>query len=114
VKIGGILEHTLRELEIECVAKKMPQSIELDVTSLELGHSYHVRDLVLDGDVHVVTDPGRTVASVVTPKLREEVAPAAEALLEEEAAEPEVVGKKEEEEEEEKKEEEGQRKRREP
>ena len=112
VKMGGILEHTLRELEIECVAKKMPESVELDVTNLELGHSYHVRDLVLDGDVHVVTDPGRTVASIVTPKLREEVAPAEEAVPGEEAAEPEVVGK--EEEEEEKKEEEGQRKRREP
>ena len=84
------------------------------MTSLELGHSYHVRDLVLDGDVHVVTDPGRTVASIVTPKLREEVAPAEEAVPGEEAAEPEVVGKKEEEEEEKKEEEEeGQRKRRE-
>lgn len=116
VKMGGILEHTLRELEIECVAKKMPERVELDVTNLELGHSYHVRDLVLDGDLHVVTDPNRAVATIVTPRLREEAALAAEeAVPEEEAAEPEVVGKeKEEEEEEEKKDKEGQRKRRAP
>jgi len=93
VKKGGILEHLLRELEIECVAEKMPESVTLDVTHLELGHSLHVRDLALDKDIHVLTDPDRTVAAVVPPKLREEVAPAAEVAAEEEAAEPEVVGK---------------------
>ena len=94
VKKGGILEHLLREVEIECVAKKMPESVVLDVSQLELGHSLHVRDLVLEEDIHVLTDPARTVVSVVPPRLREEeVAPAAEVVAEEEAAEPEVVGK---------------------
>lgn len=105
VKKGGILEHLLREVEIECVAKKMPENTELDVTNLELGHSYHVRDLVLDDDIRVVTDPDRTVVSIVPPKFREEVAVEAEAAVEGEEAEPEVVGKEgaEEEKEEEKK-----------
>jgi len=94
VKKGGILEHLLREVEIDCVAKKMPDAVQVDVSELELGHSIHVRDLVLDEDIQVLTDPGRTVVSVVPPRLREEVVPAAEVVAEEEVAEPEVVGKK--------------------
>jgi len=101
VKKGGILEHLLRELDIECVAENMPENVSLEVTQLELGHSLHVRDLVLDKDIEVLTDPDRTVVAVVPPKLREEAAPAAEVVEEEEAAEPEVVGKKPKEEEEE-------------
>jgi large subunit ribosomal protein L25 len=101
VKKGGILEHLLRELEIECVAEKMPENVTLDVTQLELGHSLHVRDLAMDEDVSVLTEPDRTVVAVVPPRLREEVAPAAEVVAEEEVAEPEVVGKKPKEEEEE-------------
>jgi large subunit ribosomal protein L25 len=112
VKKGGILEHVLRDVELECVAKKMPEVVELDITNLELGHSYHVRDLQLDEGVGIHTDPGRAVVTIVPPKLREEVEAEEEAALKEEAAEPEVVGK---EEEETKEEEEGtQRKRREP
>jgi large subunit ribosomal protein L25 len=95
VRKGGILEQLLREIEIECVAKKMPGNVQLNVSELELGNSIHVRDLVLGADIQVLTDLGRTVVSVVTPRLREEeVAPAAEVVAEEEVAEPEVVGKK--------------------
>jgi len=93
VKKGGILEHVLREVEIQCVAKRMPENISLDVTGVDLGHSLHVRDLVLDEDIRVLTEPERTVVSVLPPKLREEAAPAAEEVEEEEGAEPEVVGK---------------------
>ena len=107
VKKGGILEHVLREVEIQCLAKRMPDRISLNVTGVELGHSLHVRDLVLDDDIRVLTDPERTVVSVMPPRLREEVAPAAEEVEGAVAAEPEVIGKegkeKEEEEGEEKK-----------
>ncbi len=114
VKKGGILEHVLRELELECVAKKMPETFELDVTNLEMGHSYHVRDLQLDEEISIHTDPNRAVVTVVPPKLHEEVEAEEEAALEEEGAEPEVVGKEEEEEEPKEEEKGTQRKRREP
>ena len=100
VKKGGIQEHLLREVEIQCLAKKMPENITLNVTDLDLGHSLHVRDLVLDEEIRILTDPDRTVVSVLPPRLREEEAPAAEEIVEGEAAEPEVVGKEGKEEEE--------------
>jgi large subunit ribosomal protein L25 len=114
VKKGGILEHVLRELELECVAKKMPEAFELDVTNLEMGHSYHVRDLQLDEEITIHTDPGRAVVTIVPPKLHEEVEAEEEAALEEEGVEPEVVGKEGEEEQTKEEEEGTQRKRREP
>jgi large subunit ribosomal protein L25 len=114
VKKGGILEHLLREVELECVAKKMPENLELDVTSLEMGHSYHVRDFQLGEEISIHTDPNRAVVTIVPPKLHEEVEAEEEAALEEEGAEPEVVGKEGEEEQPKEEEEGTQRKRREP
>jgi large subunit ribosomal protein L25 len=114
VKKGGILEHVLREVELECVARKMPDSLELDVTNLEMGHSYHVRDLRLDEEISIHADAGRTVVTIVPPRVIEEVAAEEEAALEEEGAEPEVVGKEEEEGETKEEEEGTQSKRREP
>ena len=75
-------------------------NVQLDVTAVDLGHSLHVRDLVMDEDIRVLTDPNRTVVSVLPPKLREEGEVAAEELEAEEGAEPEVVGKEGKEEEE--------------
>jgi|Deesub1362A_J573_1020465.scaffolds.fasta_scaffold00004_185 large subunit ribosomal protein L25 len=103
---GGILQHGLREIEIECLPDKIPGHIEVDVSGLETGDSIHVSDLSLPEGIKVLTDPAELVATVTAPVVEEVAVPAAE---EEEAAEaPEVVkkGKKEEEAEEEKKEEE--------
>jgi len=91
---AGILQHALREVEIECLPDKIPGKIEVDITKLELGQSVHVSDLKFEEGIKVLTDPGDVIVTVVAPV--EEAAPAAEAAAV--AAEPEVVkkGKKEE------------------
>ena len=95
---GGILETILRELEVRCLPTTIPSSIDVDVSSLNVGDSIHVRDVVVP-DVTILTDADATIATVVPPTVMEEkpvegVTPEAEA-----AAEPEVIakGKKEEE-----------------
>jgi large subunit ribosomal protein L25 len=97
---GGILQHTLRDIEIECLPDKIPAHVEIDVSELLTGHSVHVSDISLPEDVKVLTDPSEVIASVIVPSVVvEEVAPeeVVEEEVEEEAA-PEVVkkGKKEE------------------
>jgi large subunit ribosomal protein L25 len=94
---GGILEHILRDVEVRCLPTAIPASIEVDVTSLNIGDSIHVRDLVVP-DVTLLTDADSTVATVVPPTVMEEK-PAEEVPAEAVAAEPEVIakGKKEEE-----------------
>jgi len=99
---GGVLEPITREVEVRCLPTAIPASLEYDVSSLGVGQSVHVRELVTKG-VEVLTDPEVTVATVVAPTVHEEK-PAEEAAVAAvegaTAAEPEVItkGKKDDEE----------------
>jgi large subunit ribosomal protein L25 len=94
---GGILETITREIEVRCLPTNIPGSIDVDVSALNIGDSIHVRDLTVK-DIEVLTDPDTTIATVVSPTVVEETAPA-DAAAAEGAAEPEVItkGKKDEE-----------------
>jgi large subunit ribosomal protein L25 len=75
---GGILDHALRELQIECLPRAIPEQILVDVGQLEIGMSLHVRDLALPEGVKLMSDPDLSVVSVVVPAaLEEETAAAA-------------------------------------
>lgn len=89
VKSGGVIEHHLREVEIECLPSDVPEIIDLDVTALEIGDLLRVRDVVAPPGVEILTDPDTPVISVITPAaLRTE---ADLTLPGEEAAEGEVA-----------------------
>ena len=70
---GGLLEHILRYLEVECLPADLPQVIEVDVTNLDVGQSLHVRELKLPPGVEATTDPEQTVVAVVESRVEEEV-----------------------------------------
>ena len=82
----GILEEILREIEIECFPKDIPNFIEVDVSALGLGDSIHIGDLMLSGDLTVQHEPDDTIVTVLAPRV-EEVAAPAEAVGEAEEAE---------------------------
>lgn len=97
---GGVLEQTLRAVEVECLPQDMIETIEADVTSLKLNQTLFVRDLKLPAAFTLITSKDSPFAGVM--KIEEEVVetPAAtEAAATAEAAGPEVIakGKKEEE-----------------
>ncbi|MBN1353859.1 MAG: 50S ribosomal protein L25 [Candidatus Omnitrophica bacterium] len=96
VKDGGVLDHTLWELEIECFPTDIPEKITVEVSGLKIGDSIYVKDLKLPQSVKVLNDPEITVFTVVPPAKEEIVAEAPAEGIEE----PEVIakGKKEEEE----------------
>jgi large subunit ribosomal protein L25 len=73
---GGILDQALRELDVECLPRAIPESISVDVSELDIGGSIHVRDLALPEGVALRSDPDLSVASVIMPKVEEEAAPA--------------------------------------
>jgi large subunit ribosomal protein L25 len=78
---GGILDHPLRELLIECLPREIPQRIDVDVTALGVNDSIHVSDLKLAPGLTIKTDAALAVASVVPPASEEEAAaPAAEGV----------------------------------
>jgi large subunit ribosomal protein L25 len=90
---SGILQHALREVEIECLPDKIPGKVDFDISKLELGQSVHVSDLVFEEGIKVLTDAGDVIVTVIAPAA--EAAPGGEATAK---AEPEVAkkGKKEE------------------
>jgi large subunit ribosomal protein L25 len=88
---GGILDQVLREVEIECLPGDIPSHIDIDVSSLGFGGLVRVSDLPHSGKLKFLTDEGATVAHVVA--IKEEVAPAVDALAVATPAEPEVVKK---------------------
>jgi large subunit ribosomal protein L25 len=92
---GGVLDQVTREVEIEVLPEQIPDRVELDVTSLIIGRSLHVRDLNIP-NATILTHGDLTIATVVPPRTEEVVAPAAEAVAE--VAEPELIRKPREEE----------------
>ena len=97
VKAGGILEHILREVEIECLPTDIPKEIKVDVTGLNVGEAIHVKDIALPEKVSMLTE-GEKIAVLV--KYEAEEKPAEEAAEETaDKTEPEVIKKKKEEEE---------------
>ncbi len=81
---GGILEHILREVEVEGLPLDIPEHLEVDVSHLEIGNSMHLKDIPLE-KIEFKTDPEHEIANVIAPKKIE-----AEAELE--AAEEGVEG----------------------
>jgi large subunit ribosomal protein L25 len=80
VKAGGVIEHHLWELEVECLPGDVPDGINADVSKLQVGDSLRVADLIPPRGVSVLTPLEESVVSVVIPQVRvvEEVEAVAE------------------------------------
>ena len=83
---GGIMDQSMRELDLECLPRAIPTEILADVSELEVGDSLHVRDLPLPEGVKLLTDSDLPVVSVVAPTVVDEP----EAVEEEEAGDEET------------------------
>jgi large subunit ribosomal protein L25 len=88
---GGILDQVLREVEIECLPGDIPSHIDVDVTSLEMHGVIRVKDLPHTDKYKFLADEETTVAHIVS--IKEEVAPAVDAVAVAGPAEPEVAKK---------------------
>jgi large subunit ribosomal protein L25 len=103
VKTGGIFQELKTQLNITCLPKFLPYELEVDVSSLEIGDSIHVKDISFE-NITINDEPESTICSVVIPKKVVEVVEVEEGI-EGEKEEPEVItaraGEEEEEEEEE-------------
>lgn len=98
-KEGGVIEHAIWEVDVECLPTEIPEKIEVEVSGMKIGDSVSIRDLKVAKGVKILNDPDLVVL-VAKPPAK------AEAKVEEvaeEITEPEVIekGKKPEEEEEE-------------
>jgi large subunit ribosomal protein L25 len=91
VKEGGVLQHQVHSLDVQCLPKDLPETIQCDVSELAIGDALHIRDLQLPDGVTTSLDGDVVVAIITEPRvggdLEEEgaVAPV-EGEVEEEAA----------------------------
>jgi large subunit ribosomal protein L25 len=86
---GGILEHVLREVEIECLPADIPSHLDVDVSNMELHGLIHVSDLPHSGSIKFLGDENATVAHVTV--IKEEVVAVEEVVAA--PTEPEVAKK---------------------
>ncbi|MBP7794334.1 MAG: 50S ribosomal protein L25 [Candidatus Saccharicenans sp.] len=98
---GGVADFLLRELEVECLPREIPESIKIDISNLHIHQSIKVQNLDLPAGVKVYADPNAAI--VVISSVAEEAAPApTEEVIEgAEAKEPELIRKERKKEEEE-------------
>ncbi len=56
VKLGGLLSHSLTEVEVSCKVKDLPAHIDVDVAELDLEQTWHLSDLKLPKGVSLTAD----------------------------------------------------------
>lgn len=90
IKEGGILQHTLHKLQIDCLPINIPEHLEINVAELKLGQAIHVADVKFD-NFDILNSPESIIAAVTHPKVEKEATPSEGETAE--AAEPEVIAK---------------------
>jgi len=91
---GALLEQILHKVEVRVDPANIPNHIDVDVSHLAMGHSLHIRDLVLPAGVEVLSEEDATICAVIAPRAAVEAAAAEPSV-----AEPELIRKAKEDEE---------------
>ena len=84
---GGVLDQSLRVVEISCVASEIPEHLEVDISELAMGDTIHISDLSFE-NAEIQTDGEVAVVSVLTPMAEEPE----EEEVDLEQEEPEIIG----------------------
>jgi large subunit ribosomal protein L25 len=89
---GGLVQHILHQLRIECLPDAIPDHVEVQIGPLSIGDAVHVRDISIPG-VTILESPDSTIVSVIPPTIEKVVAPEGEAAAAATPAEPELIKK---------------------
>lgn len=84
-KQGGMVNHAVKEIEVECLPGDIPNEIEINMPDVKLGEVVHISDLKLSDKLEIMDDPGNAVVSIYVEKVKE-AAPAEGEEAEAEAA----------------------------
>jgi large subunit ribosomal protein L25 len=66
---GGLLQHVRRELTVSCLPSAMVESLEVDVSQLDIGGSLHIRDLKWPEGIRPMEEGSLTVTLVAAPSV---------------------------------------------
>ena len=71
-KLGGLVEHNLHTLSVKCLPGKIPESIKVDMTQVQLDQVVHISDLVVDENIEILDHLSEAVVSVHEVKVKAE------------------------------------------
>jgi large subunit ribosomal protein L25 len=71
-KRGGIVQHQLREIEVECLPANIPARFTADISALEIGHHISIGDIAFPEGVEAMEEPDTVVVTIVAPRRAEE------------------------------------------
>jgi large subunit ribosomal protein L25 len=72
VRDGGVLEVILHEIRVKCIPSLIPDSIQIEISGLDIGDSIHASEISMEEDVELLTDPAQTICLVSAPRVEEE------------------------------------------
>lgn len=75
---GGVLEHVMFRLRVRALPKDLPETLVLDVTSLEVGKAIHIGDITPPAGVEILGERAQSVVACAVPRAEVEETPAAE------------------------------------
>ncbi len=90
IDFGGMLQVIKREIEVLCLPVGIPESIEVNITELNIGDSIHVKDLVLPQGVEIPADVNYTIVTILSTKAEEKASEGEEEAGEEATAKQEA------------------------
>ena len=93
---GGFVDFVTREIEIECLPREIPESLEIDIADLHINQSFKVQGMAIPAGVKVLTDPNTVLVLISMPHKEEEPFPGEKPegeVAAEEPKEPEVIKK---------------------
>lgn len=91
---GGFIDFAHREVDIECLPRDIPESLEIDISGLHTHQTFKVEDIDPPPGVKIISDPGTVLVLIAVPQKEEEFpGEKPEEAVVEEGAEPEVIKK---------------------
>jgi len=89
-RAGGSVQQVRREIQLECLPTKIPDYIDVDISSLTIGGSIQVEDITVDPEIRVLTDPKEPIITIIMAEKEVEEKPPEEEVPAEEESEPET------------------------
>jgi large subunit ribosomal protein L25 len=91
---GGFIDFVTREVDVECLPRDIPESIEIDISGLHIQQVFKVENVTAPAGVRILTEPGTALVLISVPHKEEEFpGEKPEEAVAEEAKEPEVIKK---------------------
>ncbi len=71
IKQGGILEQMVTDVKVRCLPTNIPESLEMDISNVDIGGSFSVADLQLPEGITVLDDPNKGIISIAAPRKKD-------------------------------------------